>query len=65
MLEFIINLIWLIVNYGGGLIGALIIVYCLVRLSAIAWHKTKKEYGSRPYNYEEYLRRNHRNDEEK
>lgn len=55
MLEFIIDLTRIIV----GIISGLAFVYCLVRLSAIAWHRTKHEYDD-----EKYPERKRQNNEE-
>ncbi len=44
MLDFLIDLTRVII---GAVVG-FIIVYSLVRLAAIAWHKTKREYDTLP-----------------
>ena len=66
MLELIINLMWTII----GVFAGFAVVYSLVRLVAIAWHKTKSEYET-DFGYldhsdydEEYPERKHQNDEE-
>ena len=58
MQEFITDIIWLTIS----IIGAFAIVYSLVRLAAIAWHRTKREYDPRPFNDGEFP--NRQNDEE-
>ena len=60
MLELIINLTWIIVGISVGFA----VVYSLVRLAAIAWHKTKNEYDTLPYINEDYPERKRQNDEE-
>ncbi len=60
MLEFIINLAWIVII----IIIFLAVVYSLVRLAAIAWHRTKQEYESRLLNYEDYLNRNNQIDQD-
>jgi hypothetical protein len=42
MLESLINLMQIII----GIIGGFAVVYSLVRLAAIAWHRTKREYDT-------------------
>ena len=54
MLDFLIDLTRIII---GSVVG-FIIVYSLVRLAAIAWHKTKREYDTLP------PERKHPNDED-
>ena len=44
MLDFLIDLTRIII---GAVVG-FIVVYSLVRLAAIAWHKTKREYDTPP-----------------
>jgi len=44
MLDFLIDLTRVII---GAVVG-FIVVYSLVRLAAIAWHKTKREYDTPP-----------------
>lgn len=65
MLELITNLTWVIITIVVGFI----VVYSLVRLAAIAWHKTKSEYekdGHFDYSDydEEYPEPKHQNDKE-
>ncbi len=59
MIEFITNLTWMIV----GIILGFVVVYSLVRLSAIAWLRTKHEYDTLPYD-EELPERKRQNNEE-
>ena len=60
MQELYTNLVLVIM----GTIGIFAIVYSLVRLAAIAWHKTKAEFDSRPFNDEEFPNHKRQNDEE-
>ena len=50
MLELITNLIWVTI----GIICSLAVVYSLVRLAAIAWHRTKAEFDTPPHEDEEH-----------
>ena len=60
MLELITNLFWIIIS----IIGIFTAVYSLVRLAAIAWHRTKAEFDTRPFNDGEFPNRKRQNDEE-
>lgn len=60
MLELITNLMWVIIV----IIVGFVIVYSLVRLAAIAWHRTKAEYNTLLRTKEEYPERKRQNDEE-
>ncbi len=60
MLEFITNVTWVIVLT----ISSLAAVYCLVRLSAIAWHRTKAEYDTLLHTNKENSERKRQNNEE-
>ena len=44
MIDFLIDLTRVII----GVVVGFIVVYSLVRLAAIAWHKTKREYDTPP-----------------
>lgn len=44
MLDFLIDLTRVII----GSVVFFIVVYALIRLAAIAWHKTKREYDTLP-----------------
>ena len=58
MLEFIINLAWIIII----IIGFLAIVYSLVRLAAIAWHRTKREYDEQHFRDGEFPNKDNKHD---
>lgn len=60
MPELITNLTWMIIIIFG-VPGA---VYCLVRLGAIAWHRTKVEYYTLLHTNEEHPEPKRQNDEE-
>ena len=60
MMELITNLTWVIV----GIVVVFVVVYSLVRLIAIAWHKTKSEYDALLHVNRQYPERKHQNDEE-
>jgi hypothetical protein len=60
MPELITNLTWMIIIIFGGPA----IVYCLVRLAAIAWHRTKHEYETLLHVDEKHPEPKRQNDEE-
>ncbi len=55
-----VHLIWLTIT----IVGAFAIVYSLVRLAAIAWHRTKREYDLRHFSEGDAAHRNHQNGKE-
>ena len=56
MFEFITNLSWIIIS----IIGFLAVVYSLVRLAAIAWHRTKQEYNEQHFRDGEFPNKDHK-----
>ncbi len=60
MVELITNLILIIIIILVGFV----VVYSLVRLAAIAFYRTKREFDTLSYTDEEYPERKHQNDEE-
>ncbi|KKL55590.1 hypothetical protein LCGC14_2253890 [marine sediment metagenome] len=64
MPELITNLTWIIIGTIVGTTVGLVVVYSLVRLAAIAWHRTKAEYYALLYEDEEHPEPKRQNDEE-